>query len=273
MKKVLLSVMVTLLLAACSKSDKVCCRNFEVTCPEDTSTVLKLTMMMDTGGEMNVPCGQMICNELAAWSTQELDNILFYLDERDTMQYQLRGLAYRDGMTQEEIVEYYAGQMCSVVKELLPGYQCQDLPCGPITVYMGIRKVWENNSRTTFMIHRDWDYSGSCGATYLTRYLTLDRETGRVLKLGDMVHSRHLMDMEKVVYDRLMKLKKERGADMSGEEEEGSSMSYFYDNHVSLEDIVSQRGDSLVFMFPPYTVGCGAEGDYEVVVPMPAQAK
>lgn len=272
MKNFILMALAALGVASCGSqsegTEKVACeRNFEIACENDSCAVVKFTVKLDIDEKLSVPCGQVICNELTDWATGELDNMITYLNEETSVQREVPGMVYANDVSYSEIVDYYGNSMIKVLKTIFQNRSCEELPCGPIQTYFEIKKVWNDDNRLTFKVLHTWDYSGSCGATWMTTYRTIDRNTGKIVKLSEIIPSSDIEKLDAVVYAALMKQKEDLGA-MSEEESEEMPFLYFYDRHVDLNDVVSQRGDTLIFMFPPYSVGCGAEGDSEVAIPI-----
>ena len=122
-----------------------------------------------------------------------------------------------------------------------------------------IHKIYEDENVTTYLVGESWDVHGSCGCPSKSSYLTFDKTTGSRLTVSDVVDHFKEGEIENLLRQRYCSASKENGyepTDITGK------------RLISEADGVAQIGNLYLFYYHPYKIGCGAEGQYNLFVPI-----
>ena len=119
-----------------------------------------------------------------------------------------------------------------------------------------IHKIYEDDKVATYLVGESWDFHGSCGCPSQSSYLTFDKQTGAILALSDIIARYNRDELGELLYKSYCSQPMARkNGYVSG------------DVLVSEADGVAQIGNSYLFYYHPYKIGCGAEGQYNLFVP------
>lgn len=123
-------------------------------------------------------------------------------------------------------------------------------------------KVYDQGNQATYLVEMSYDINGSCGCPSWAHFLTIDKNTGLVLKPDDVIKQYGAANLKRRLWDAYMAARQERGyGDLDGSE-------------VSADDLLTEAdgcaiiNEGLMFYYLPYHIGCGAEGEYNLVLKM-----
>lgn len=121
-------------------------------------------------------------------------------------------------------------------------------------VHVVCRKVYETSDIVTYGLYSYVDYHGPCGNNSRIRYYTVDKRSDHVLSVNEL--------LEKYSKEQLnRKLLEEYKSVAYYVRENADSVDY-----VSVADGCAILKDGTLFYYLPYNLGCGAEGQYNLVV-------
>lgn len=112
-----------------------------------------------------------------------------------------------------------------------------------------ITDVWQKDDICTFFESRWFDYL-SCGDNTRKSYYSVDRKTGKVLELEDLIEIADTTAFEKLIYKHL-----------DHEPQAG---------HVGLASVMDGCAlirEGLIIYYYPYHLGCGADGQFYALIP------
>ncbi len=115
--------------------------------------------------------------------------------------------------------------------------------------------VWKHRNYYTMCVH-SWYDMASCGNNGTTSFYTINSTNGKVLTLRDIVSPKDKAKIEPLLRRKLAWCRYKRGN--------------YYMQDISFIDNISGVAlvkEGLLVYFLPYTIGCGAEGQYNVILP------
>lgn len=119
-------------------------------------------------------------------------------------------------------------------------------------------KIFEDSHWATYIVQHSLDIHGSCGCGSESDYLTISKSSGDILNIQDAVKPYNKDTIEELVYSEYLN----RAVEWNSIETFQPSKSYFIDE----ADGVAKTKHGLLFYYKPYTIGCGAEGQYNLVI-------
>ena len=159
----------------------------------------------------------------------------------------------------EEICDYYIGQLSHLYDDWkCPGEGDHDI----LNEQAGLLlyDYWHNGNLYTFY-RIDWYDALSCGNNSRESFYTVDATTGKQLKLLDLVKPEKFDDLSALMMPRLVNGK-------------GEYIVQLYDYYTLDDKDVLERAngcalipEGLIIYFYPYNLGCGADGEFEAVIP------
>lgn len=229
--------------------------SFEIFCNSDTC--LRMMVGLDLSTPDEVPCKQFI----ADWVCEKMNEYLYEFD--DYLEMGLKGKVKKMNLNDEtsaiEIQSHYGKAFLAMVRPFFENLECSEEYGYMPTYNFGLNAEikYEDDDYCTFKLYEDWNFGGSNGCTFQYSYVTIFKESGEVLTLDNFVSSYEKDDIIAHAWEKLAEAKAEYGAELTDEE---------ISNDINLTKQCALNGNSLIFYFYPYTVGCGAEGEYEVEV-------
>ena len=162
----------------------------------------------------------------------------------------------------KEICDYYIGAVRrSFKKEVSVCDHEADLPLeqhGWI-----IADVWQKGSLHTFLVSGWYDWN-SCGDNSTFSYATVDAATGKGLGYKDLLNPSDEKKLEKLL---LKYLRNEVGM---WNDSEDRVASYSKESLLSQMDGCALLQEGLLIYYHPYTIGCGADGEFIAIIPYEA---
>lgn len=119
-------------------------------------------------------------------------------------------------------------------------------------------KVYENNGYATYLMECSYDYHGTCGCPSEADYITYDIKTGNPLSIEEVLKLYPVSNLKRKIWDAYVRAAKEKGFDPSENMNE--------EKLLKDADGAAIINEGLLIYFKPYNIGCGAEGQYNLVV-------
>lgn len=127
-----------------------------------------------------------------------------------------------------------------------------------IRVCVVSHKVAEKDNHVTYILESSADYHGSSGCPSEADYVTYDINSGKPLSVQEVLELYPVSGLKKKIRDAYVKAAKEKNfkpsENMTGEmllqEADGAAI----------------INEGLLIYFKPYKIGCGAEGQYNLVI-------
>ena len=123
-------------------------------------------------------------------------------------------------------------------------------------------RIYDKGDYASYIIEFSYDYNGSNGCPSWADYITVNKKTGRRLTADDLVKKYGYARVCKSVRDAYVKAKCERNADLELYNCTGQEL-------ISLADGCAIVDEGVMFYYRPYVVGCGAEGEFNLVLDYP----
>lgn len=159
----------------------------------------------------------------------------------------------------QEICDYYIGVARSSFKTVVKDCSHEaDLPCeqrGRL-----IADVWQKGNLHTFMVAGWYDWE-SCGDNTAVSYITVDAATGKGFMYADLIAPSDEAKMEKLLLMCLSNGSEKWNADADRVAYHSKS------SLVSQMDGCALLKEGLLIYYYPYTIGFGADGQFNAVIP------
>lgn len=129
----------------------------------------------------------------------------------------------------------------------------------PFRVALVACRVYCDEDVATYIFEASVDYNGSCGCPSGATYCTFDKKTGRMLGYDDFFVPESVDSINKL-------LKQEH----SREYKKRNDSDYYYFEDYSIfsgkQECVALVKEGFLFYYEPYSIGCGAEGQYNLIL-------
>lgn len=123
-------------------------------------------------------------------------------------------------------------------------------------------KVYDQGNHATYLIEMSYDINGSCGCPSMAYFLTIDKNTGAILQPDDVIEQYGAANLKSLLWDAYLAAREERGyGDFDGSEASANDLLIEADGCAIINE-------GLMFYYLPYHIGCGAEGEYNLVLKM-----
>lgn len=122
-------------------------------------------------------------------------------------------------------------------------------------------KIYDQGDWASYIIEFSFDYNGSNGCPSWADYLTVNKKTGQRLTTDYVVKECGAEPVSKNLRKAFVKAKVERNADMEVQNYSGMEL-------IEYADGCAIVNEGLMFYYRPYSIGCGAEGEYFLVLDM-----
>jgi hypothetical protein len=141
-------------------------------------------------------------------------------------------------------------------------------PIKPLSVYEEIfdarvcivaHKIYDQGDWASYIIEFSYDYNGSNGCPSWADYVTFSKNTGQRLTTDDMIKQYGAKAVSKNLREAFLKAKEERNADLEVQNYSGVEL-------IELADGCAIVKEGMMFYYRPYNIGCGAEGEYNLVL-------
>lgn len=122
-----------------------------------------------------------------------------------------------------------------------------------------VHKIFEDNDWETYIIEFSFSYHGGCGCPSYADYITFNRHDGHQLTENEILSKYDKVKLETQLETGLGNAKIENGFDPIGGPNE------YTDNLFGASGIALIDNGVLIY-FQPYVAGCGAEGQYNIII-------
>ena len=121
-------------------------------------------------------------------------------------------------------------------------------------------RIYEDAKLVTYILESSVSYHGSSGCPSVADYITINKHTGHILSKDDILHESKL----KTVYNQLPFVYEDNA------KRKGFTPHTAYEGEGLLRraDGVALINEGLLVYYHPYNLGCGAEGQYNLIVPL-----
>ena len=123
-------------------------------------------------------------------------------------------------------------------------------------------KIYDKGDWASYIIEFSFDYNGSCGCPSWADYITVNKKTGHRLTSGDLVEKYGLAQVSDNLREAYVKAKGERNVELDVYNLTGHEL-------IDGADGCAIVSDGVMFYYRPYSVGCRAEGMYNLVLDFP----
>lgn len=123
-------------------------------------------------------------------------------------------------------------------------------------------KIYDKGDWASYIIEFSFDYNGSCGCPSWADYITVNKKTGHRLTFGDLVEKYGLARVSDSLRKAYVKAKSERNVELDVYNLTGHEL-------IDGADGCAIVSDGVMFYYRPYSVGCGAEGMYNLILDFP----
>ncbi|MBR5684763.1 MAG: DUF3298 domain-containing protein [Muribaculaceae bacterium] len=123
-----------------------------------------------------------------------------------------------------------------------------------------VHKLYDEGDQATYLFEISYDINGSNGCPSQAHFITFDKKTGEILQPDEIINKYGAEYLKSQLWDAYMKVRAEReyGDDVTA---------------VSPDELISEVSgcaiinEGIMFYYLPYIIGCGAEGEYNLVIP------
>lgn len=119
-------------------------------------------------------------------------------------------------------------------------------------------KIYEDSVWVTYIIESTVDYHGSCGCTSVAEYISYNKSNGSILTIQDIKGQYQDIDFAKLLW-----LEYEKAA---AERDTTPNLYFSSKSLLDKADGVAYTNCGLLLYFKPYNIGCGAEGQYNLLI-------
>ena len=140
------------------------------------------------------------------------------------------------------------------LKSDLTGYE---LPEARVCIVA--HKIYDKGDWASYIIEFSFDYNGSCGCPSWADYITVNKKTGQRLTSDDIVKKYGEEQVSKKLRQAYVKAKGERNADLEVYNLSGLEL-------IEAADGCAIVDEGVMFYYRPYSVGCGAEGPFNLIL-------
>ena len=123
-------------------------------------------------------------------------------------------------------------------------------------------KIYDRGDWASYIIEFSFDYNGSCGCPSWADYITVNKKNGHRLTFGDLVEKYGLARVSDSLREAYVKAKGERNVELDVYNLTGQEL-------IDVSDGCAIVNEGVMFYYRPYSVGCGAEGMYNLILGFP----
>lgn len=124
--------------------------------------------------------------------------------------------------------------------------------------------IYENDTIITYTIQNSSDIHGSCGCPSSADFITFNKQDGHVMQIHDIYQKYGKATVERAVEQSYIK-----DSGIRGNKPTLTSKELLWDEETNDDKHgVAQIGDYILIYHQPYTIGCGAEGQYNLIIQM-----
>lgn len=120
-------------------------------------------------------------------------------------------------------------------------------------------KIYEDTLWATYIIEMSVDYHSSCGGPSSADYYTINKQSGHILNLSEyqtLLKRSDVADLIRHEYENEAEAKGFTPSNYAGNE------------LIDKADGIAKLNEGMIIYFHPYNIGCGAEGQYNLILPI-----
>lgn len=117
-------------------------------------------------------------------------------------------------------------------------------------------KIYEDSIWLTYIIEMSIDYHSSSGCTSFADYYTIKKSTGEVFTVADFLSQQKTYEIERIILNEF---------DISANSKGYSTGSITGKQLIERADGIAKLREGILFYYHPYKIGCGAEGQYNLI--------
>lgn len=120
-------------------------------------------------------------------------------------------------------------------------------------------KIYEDNKCATYIIESSVDYHSSCGCPSAADYYTINKTSGVIFTLDEYILQSKISEKIDMIRNQYIQIAEAKG---------------FTPANYSGHDLINKANgfalvnEGLLIYFHPYNIGCGAEGQYNLIIPL-----
>lgn len=122
-------------------------------------------------------------------------------------------------------------------------------------------KIYDKGDWASYIIEFSFSYNGSNGCPSWADYITVNKKTGKRLTTDDIIAKYGEEQVSKKLRQAFVKAKDERNADPELYNLSGNEL-------IDAADGCAIVNESMMFYYRPYNIGCGADGEFNLVLNM-----
>lgn len=120
-------------------------------------------------------------------------------------------------------------------------------------------KIYEDSIWATYIIEMSVDYHSSCGCPSSADYYTINKITGKIFNLSDILSQHKFSAIERLILNEFDIETNANGRPTCGLT--GREL-------VNRANGIAKLNEGILFYYHPYNIGCGAEGQYNLIIPI-----
>lgn len=119
-------------------------------------------------------------------------------------------------------------------------------------------KIYEDSIWATYIVEMSMDYHGSNGCPSSADYYTVNKSTGKILSIKEFMAQRQ-STIERQIRKEYVKTATSKGFNPSD---------YTAEELIGKANGIAKLNKGILLYFHPYNIGCGAEGQYNLIIPV-----
>lgn len=120
-------------------------------------------------------------------------------------------------------------------------------------------KIYEDSIWATYIIEMSVDYHSSCGCPSSADYYTINKSTGKIFSASDILSRHKSSDIERFLLNEFDIETNAKGRPTCGIT--GMEL-------INRANGIAKLNEGILFYYHPYNIGCGAEGQYNLIIPI-----
>lgn len=120
-------------------------------------------------------------------------------------------------------------------------------------------KIYEDSIWATYIIEMSVDYHSSCGCPSSADYYTINKTSGKIFNLSDLLSRHESIEIERLILNEFDIETNAKGLSTCGLT--GKEL-------INRATGIAKFNEGILFYYHPYNIGCGAEGQYNLIIPI-----
>lgn len=120
-------------------------------------------------------------------------------------------------------------------------------------------KIYEDSIWATYIIVMSVDYHSSCGCPSWADYYTINKSTGKIFNLSNLLAHHKSSEIERCLLNEF---------DIETNAIGSSTGSLTGRELINRANGIAKLNEGILFYYHPYNIGCGAEGQYNLIIPI-----